>query len=488
MDLITTIENLLNQDQNKRLESEKAITELLEYNFEDYLEKMCQVLTGETLSLRVRKLSTTLIKNPIVSSKYNPLWMNLKSEVKDKVKNYVLSVLGSETPEIRKGASSMISSIAKIEVPLSEKWPGLITILCQNKFTNSDLHFAAIDTLGYLCEDIPKKNFSSNEIDQILSAIVLCIKENISNTNLAYVALKALVRAIPLIGVQKMNIRQYSDLLLEEIFNLGNTYQANETILEEICKAFIEIADNYYDIVELYMDKIFRFTYLLISNNNERLKILGFEFWFKLGNEELERVKSKGRQICKYYFQSQFETLIDIIDKNIVSKLADETEDEWTSSKASRNILVILTQVVNQNSYEQIITTIKSKFYNIIKIDFIQSDDINTLRRVLLLLTYSLESIHKSSAFQIALSSYLKVLNILQYKTNIEVQIAASRALVMICKVLGKYLESHNLKVLIPIFKNLIFSHNKVGINMCEALNFTIMALGDAGTNKTQSK
>ena len=174
--------------------------------------------------------------------------------------------------------------------------------------------------------------------------------------------MKALIRAIPLISNQKMNIKQYSDILMTEIFNLGDTFQNNEQMLELICRSFIEIAENYYDCIELYLDKISVFTFIMISSKIERLKLMGFEFWCRIGSEELDRFKLKNnKKNCKFYFQTYFEKLKNIIDMYIYKYSNDENDDEWNVSKASCYLLVILVQVINQESYEEIINSIKGK-------------------------------------------------------------------------------------------------------------------------------
>lgn len=47
----------------------------------------------------------------------------------------------------------------------------------------------------------------------------------------------------------------------------GNTYSNNDDILEKLCKIFINIADNYYDQVESFMDQISEFSFYLVMNN-----------------------------------------------------------------------------------------------------------------------------------------------------------------------------------------------------------------------------
>lgn len=365
MDLIKTLEQLMNQDPIVRTGAEKLISQLAEVDFKDYLEKLTAVLIGEGFSISVRKLSATLIKNPIINVPlYTEKWSNFSSETRDSLKQQILSALGSEKPEVRKVAASVIASIAKIEIPISEKWPTLLTILCQNTFENTSFYNAAIETLGFICEELTKKTVLPGEVDQILSAIILCMKDNQSDLQLVISSMKALIRALPLIGNQKMLIPQYSEIIMSQIFNAGDSYKMNEIMLEYVSRAFLEFAENYYDAVGIYLDRISPFTFLLISSNNQKLRLMGFEFWCRLGTEELDRVKNKlnlKNYASKGYLQSSFEKLFAVIDSNILPTSSEDLDDEWTESKACIYILVILVQVIDTKLFSIISNTIVGK-------------------------------------------------------------------------------------------------------------------------------
>lgn len=368
MDLIQTLEQLMNNDPIVRTGAERLISQLAELDFKDYLEKLTEVLIGEGFSISVRKLSATLIKNPIINVPiYTQKWNTFNHEIKDKLKQRILSALGSEKHEVRKVAASVIASIVKVELPISEKWPALLTILCQNKFENTSFYNAAIETLGYICEELTKKTVLSGEVDQILSAIILCMKDNQSDPQLVISSMKALIRALPLIGNQKMLIPQYSEIIMTQIFNTGNNYHTNEIMLEYVSRAFLEFAENYYDVVDVYLDRITPFTFLLISSNNQKLRLMGFEFWCRLGTEELDRSRNKlniRNYTSKGYLQSNFERLFSVIDSNILPINSEDHDDEWNESKACVYILVILVQVVEVKYFSIITEAIVSKYIN----------------------------------------------------------------------------------------------------------------------------
>lgn len=370
MDLIKTLEHLMNQDPFLRTAAEKSITQLAETDFQDYLEKLTLVLIGESFSPSVRKLSATLIKNPISNVPiFTDKWRSFNTDVKGNLKQQILSALGSENAEIRKVTASVISSIVKTELPITTNWPTLLPILCKSDFENKLFHNAAIETLGFICEELNRKNVLSNEVDQILSSIIICMKDNQNDVQLVTSSMKALIRALPLIGSHKMQTPQYSEIVMTQIVITGNNYQSNEDMHEYVCRAFLEFAENYYDAVGAYLDQISSFIFLMIASRNQKLRLMGLEFWCRLGSEELERAKNKLRiknYLSKYYLQLHFSKLFQIIDFLIRPETDIECEDEWTESKACCYILTILVQVVDTGSFDVMANHIKSNDSNII--------------------------------------------------------------------------------------------------------------------------
>ena len=203
MELITTIENVMNNNNEIRTQANIIIDKMLEEDFFNYLEKMCLVLAGENYSVSVRQMSATLIKNPIVRSKKDD-WINMETVKKEQIKSMILSTLGSEKEAVRKSVGAVISSIAKIETPISSKWSNLLSVLCQESFPDPKFHFAAVQALGFICEEMNRKNILPDEVDVILSAIIKGIQKNITNQEFIITSLKALIRVFPLIGTQKM--------------------------------------------------------------------------------------------------------------------------------------------------------------------------------------------------------------------------------------------------------------------------------------------
>jgi len=483
MDLIQTIENLMNPDNKIRGEAEILISKYLEENFSDYLEKLCKILSEESYSLRARQMASTLVKNPIrYMNIYKEKWIGLPNEKKQSVKSMILATLGSKEILVRQSAASCISSLAKVETPISKNFPDLLPVLCQEKFENMTFHLAAIETLGYICEEFTKSEILPNEVDQILSAIVLAMKNHPNELEMINLALSGLIKIFPLIGSHKMMIKEYSGLIMNEIFNIGNNYQNNNKILVLICRIFIELAENYYDAIGDYLDKISSFTFSLISCNNEKLVILCFEFWCKLGGEEVSKQKQEKEKkvsLCKYYLKQAAPQIKEIIDKNIVLPQGKEDlEDDWNTSKASCYLLVLLVQVCDIVIVETLIGEVKES---------IQSDNLYEKKKALLKLTCCLETSHQNLAFQLSVNYMKRLFNFARNDNSYEIKLVACKALSKLTKIVSPYFEANHLKDVIPALKDFLYVDNKIGISISICLNNIIKNVGDLKTSKSKN-
>lgn len=104
-----------------------------------------------------------------------------------------------------------------------------------------------------------------------------------------------------------------------------------------------------------------------------------------------------------------------------------------------------------------------------------------------MVLTCAFETSHKIQAYQIALNYQFKLLSFLNNSTDIEIKYEASKVFIPLLKVMFKYQDPDSITSMVQSFKNNLFIHKKIGINICKALNQIISSVGDLNTNKSQS-
>lgn len=211
--ILQVLTDSLSGDKNTRIEAEKALSALATANFPEFLYKLASELSDESKPVHTRQMAATYFKNSITfNSTFQEIWKNLEASVKDEIKVLVLSTLASKFKEVRSAAGVVISGICKVDQPIAEKWPNLISSLCQNTYNpDNNIKLAAIESLGYICEEASAKTIDSTSVDNILTALIQNITSNIGEIEIVRYILKAFYHTIRI--AEKNFSKEVNDLL-----------------------------------------------------------------------------------------------------------------------------------------------------------------------------------------------------------------------------------------------------------------------------------
>jgi importin subunit beta-1 len=193
--------NALSGDKQIRQDSEKKLEQMALQNFPEFLYELAKQLSDEGKPVKIRQLAATYIKNSIVRSEnLREIWTNkIDLTVKEQIKRLALSTLATSYKEVRAAAGIVIAGICKVDLPLQEKWPELVNSLCQNSYhENINISLAAIESLGYLCEELTLKTIDTVSIDNILSSLITNLANKLNNLDVVKSCLKALFHTIRL--------------------------------------------------------------------------------------------------------------------------------------------------------------------------------------------------------------------------------------------------------------------------------------------------
>ena len=195
LNLEQILENALNIDKETNQNAMKEIINLSQSNLSLFLQNLGNILSDENKPSNIRQLSAILMKNSLIHyENFQKEWKEkISNEEKNKIKLLVLSTLASQYKEIRTSASNVISSICKIDQPIMTHWPKLINSLTKNCFIDDiNLKLSAIETLGYVCEEINIKFIDSNTVDIIMNSLIQNLIDNNNNINVIIQVLKSL--------------------------------------------------------------------------------------------------------------------------------------------------------------------------------------------------------------------------------------------------------------------------------------------------------
>jgi len=257
--------NALSSDKQIRESAEKTLSDLASTDPTKFLLNLSFELADEAKPTGGRQMAAAVMKNFItISNKTKEIWINLDNNAKDQIKNSILSTLASKEKSVRKAAGSVIAGICKVDLPLTEKWPNLISSLCSNSYNeNLNIRHAAIECLGYLCEELSIKTIDSNSIDSILSALIRNITDKEINTDILYTALNAFLHCLPL---AEKNFTKQNELqiIMNALFDVCSNNMGNDSILEKISQIFIDVCSVYYDHISDYIAKFAEFTFWIV--------------------------------------------------------------------------------------------------------------------------------------------------------------------------------------------------------------------------------
>lgn len=495
------LQNALSSDSNLSYKSNQELVALSKGDLFSFLTKLGVILSNEEKPLNIRQFSAIAIKNSLTyDSDIISTWkQKLTTEQKSEIKLLVLSSLASKEKQIRSGVSSAIAAICKIEAPLTKNWSDLIPSLSQNVF-NDDLNIklSAIETLGYVCEELTVKTIDGTTVNQILDSLIRSLQAK-GDSVVIQQTLKALFHVIKLAEHNFANENEMK-IILSTIFSIANSYSTDDNVLEKIAMLFIEMFSSLstmYDYVNSVMNDIIEFAFALIntkSTTNERLALLGLEILCSIGDEEVTRAPTgkiiikpssaglfveENKKIQRKYFNNIVEKLKGIIF-NHVTPLDEDDEAEWNLSKGCLYLLSIMVRVVDFENVRDFLGLLVKEIGN-------SKDKDEPRAKCWLLLASSLDSSNKNGIVDIV-SSKLKMIYQDIDKPNLPLKRSASYLLMKISEKFpkefgeGKKIEAYINPLLAAIISN---RNSSIEVHLYKIVQNIIKAFGDLQTNKS---
>ena len=490
----------LDQNGSIRNNGMNSLNSLAESNLSLFLQQLGNILSDESKSSNIRQLAAILIKNSLLHvESFQKMWKKeLSGEEKGKIKLLVLSALASAKKEIRTSASTVISSICKIDSPITQTWPDLLPSLTNNAFNeNKNMKLSAIETLGYVCEELTIKSIDSSTVDSIMNALIQNLVNEKNPVEVILQVLKALYFSIK-IAEKNFSNKNERNIIMNAIFQIGGKYQTNDDVLEKIAMLFIEMLSisSYYDYIEDNFNQIIKFSFNIAQKykiSNEKLALLGLEIICCIGDEEIKRIDNDNNinilkvndiyQIDKPnkgYLSKISNDLQKLITANVQVPEDDEEENEWNFSKACLNILNLLAQTSESN--------IISKFYEEISNQIKKNENnINERAKCWLLLGSSITSNNKADTYRVIMTFLNIIFSDLKQNSSLQLKKCSSYLIYKITKICPKIFEQSKLGRALEFLSSELKACKEPTIigNICQSLQNLIKNFGDFETNKS---
>ena len=493
------LEMALDANAAKRNSGMNSLNSLAESNLSLFLKQLGTILSDESKPTNIRQLSAILIKNSLVHAEsYREIWKNkLSNEEKNQIKLLVLSTLASSKKEIRTSASSVISSISKIDAPIVETWPDLLPSLTDNAFnTDLNMKLSAIEALGYVCEELTIKSIDAINTNKIMNALIQNLTNEQNPIEVVMQVLKALYYSIRLAEKNFSNANERS-IIMGAIFQIGGKYDTNENVIEKIAMLFIEMLSisSYYDYIEDFFIQIIKFSFNIVQKykeSNEKLALLGLEIICCIGDEEVSRRDNEYINIRKIndvlkiekpnkgYISKISEDLQKLIVANVAVPNDDEDENEWNISKACLNILNLMGQIVESQTISKLYEEIANQIKN-------NKNNLNERAKCWLLLGSSITQNNKLESSKFVSNCLNIIFSDLQQNNELKLKKCVSFLIYKITKILPKIFDSSKIGSVIEIFSSEVKICKDATImgNLCQSLQNLIKTYGDFETNKS---
>ena len=486
-------------DETKRNNGMNSLNNLADSNLSLFLQQLGTILSDESKPTGIRQLSAVLIKNTLVKvERYQEIWKTqLPQEEKNRIKLLVLSTLASSKKEIRTIASTVISSISKVDSPITQTWPDLLPSLTQNAF-NQDINMklSAIEALGYVCEEISIKSIDASNVDNIMNALIQNLKNEQNSVEVVLQVLKALYYSIRLAEKNFSNKNERA-IIMDSIFQIGTKYETNENVLDKIAMLFIEMLSisSYYDYIEDFFEKIIKFSFNIVQKykvSNERLALLGLEIICCIGDEEVSRNNNgyislarinQGftlEKVNKGYLSKISNDLQKLIVSNVSVADDDEDESEWTISKACLNILNLMAQTAQPQAM--------AKFYKELSAQIeATNNNLNERAKCWLLLGSLITPVNKQDIAKIISYNFNLMFNDIKQNDSVKLKKCASFLIYKITKIMPKIFDQSKLGGVIDVLSSEIKNCKEsiIVVYLCQSLQNIIKINGDLETNKS---
>jgi len=273
------------------------------------------------------------------------LWVKLVPELKEEIRNNVLRTLASPYKSARKGAAQAVSAIACIELPRNE-WDEIIDILATNAQREVlEYKLASLETLGYICEELPINGLQVPKVDLILSALVSNLLPQVNKEEVKLAALTALTHCIKFCD-KNFKVENERDTIMNSVLSCcGST---NEEIRKIGMQCLLEVVRCFYDFISgNTLQNIGIVTFSDIKMDIiEEVALVALEIWCSICDEEIERLKAGDvSKPCRDYIRTAYPALLPLLLESL-KRESDNDESDWNISFAAACCLSLVAQVI----------------------------------------------------------------------------------------------------------------------------------------------
>ncbi|ERN06608.1 importin subunit beta-1 [Amborella trichopoda] len=365
MEVTQILLNAQSVDGKIRKHAEESLKQFHDQNLPGFLFSLSAELGNNDKPVESRKLAGLILKNALDAkeqlkkAELVQRWLSLDTTVKAQIKACLLQTLSSSSSDARSTASQVIAKIAGIELP-HDQWPDLIRSLLSNMGgpqVQSPPHLkqATLETLGYLCEEVPPEVLTQEQVNSVLTAVVQGMNSSEGNNEVRLAATRALYNAL---GFAQTNFE--NDMERDYIMRVvcEGTQSSDMKIRQAAFECLVSISSTYYDKLASYMQDVFNITAKAVKEDEEPVALQAIEFWSTICDEEIEILEEYGGDFsgdsdvpCYYFIKQALPALVPMLLETLLKQDEDYDQDEgaWNLAMAGGTCLGLVARTVGDD-------------------------------------------------------------------------------------------------------------------------------------------
>jgi importin subunit beta-1 len=364
-DLTTTLLSAQSPDLATRQAAESALQSAEQTNLADFFIALATELATEGKDINARQLAGLHFKNLLVAkddalqTEKHDRWKALPPEQRAAIKTTAISAIRSPEQRARHTAAQACAEIATVELPYKE-WPEFLTVLMENVTSPSaddGVKISSLECLGFTCErislvsDIPE--IAPDITDLMLTTIVDGIRPDRPDA-IRLAAAQALRNSLAFTR-KNMEAEVERNMIMKTICEA--TQSSDARVRAAAYECIVQIAFQYYDKLQAYMQTLFQLTFATIRSDEENVALQAIEFWSTVCEEEIELMEVANEcaefnrepdVVCVGYVKAALEHLCPLLTETLMKQDEDLAVDDdvWNLSMSGASCLQLVANTV----------------------------------------------------------------------------------------------------------------------------------------------
>eukprot|EP00124_Ichthyophonus_hoferi_P005658 Ihof_evm1s885 gene=Ihof_evmTU1s885 len=476
MSIRDILQQTISADPTVRAQATQYLENAAHTNLPMFLDALSQELANEEYPEAGRRAAGLQIKNQLESKDNDQMvlmqerWIQIDPRARGEIKSKLLSVLGSTCKGAGATAAQAISAVALAELPHNQ-WNELIPTLTSystNSGSSQHLRQAALETIGFICEEIDPillQPYSAT----ILTAIIQGMGKQETSQAVRLAASTALLSSLEFIKDNFENEHERNYIMQ---VTCEATQSSDAQVMVRAMQCLVKCISCYYHHMENYMRQaLFQLTIQAMSSTNEDMVLQGVEFWSTVCDEELqlamelhdaEETGQVPTRVSRYYARGACPYIVPILTEILTRQEDIDDEDDWNPATAAAVCVSLLALVVEDAIVDPIMPFI---------VENVRDPDWHKREAAVLALGSILEG-PSPERVTVIVNSALPILTQLMRDESDQVKDTAAWTIGRVCEFLPNTALEHNaLQAMVEVLVIGMDDVPRVSANVCWAIN-----------------